>query len=697
MAIQDYDPCFCGSGKKFKWCCKHIDAQIKDAMRKAADGQHDAALRTIDEVIAAHPTNPEPLGRKAQMLFEQDKTDEAESALQKALDINPSYPFGQLLRGIFRYREGEVTGALLLFRKAADLYDPGAHSVVSRVYELIGECELKMNRPVAARAALDIAMRSQPADEEQTRSFEAIFGEESRFPLSARRPYRLQSAPAGASPARRAAWDAALAAAAGPRLGDVARAFEQLADDDPDDAAAWSNLALARAWLGENRTALEALDAYIARENDDERAAGAWAVGEVLRCGQGMESDADYLEHSYTYQMRQPQQVVAFLGHWEQENRLIGVQVREQEGVLTGLILDKVTGLTPELAAAQLARPGAHLLIFGDRMRLSNSNLAALERVRQELQQRVGAALAEGRASRDAPPFNEILAEATVFPVGIDDEAEATRRVIEHMARFFEDTWIHRPLHALRNVPPLDAAGHPLLRKKLLGVVQFLQECAAPGNYPYDFDQLRRKLGLMSAAPASAPAGATLDIGAMSAGELAALRPEPLTDEQAEQAYQAALKLDARDLAGVFATALVARPPSSGRPDRFPWYAHLVQLALAENNADRALDLLNEGEKSDCEQNEGRRRNDYELRRAQLHARRGETDLAQDVFDRLIARVPSETKFRSSAAESMLSARQGARALAFAEQGLAKAREKNDRDSENHFKELVAAAKRLAG
>ena len=119
-----------------------------------------------------------------------------------------------------------------------------------------------------------------------------------------------------------------------------------------------------------------------------------------------------------------------------------------------------------------------------------------------------------------------------------------------------------------------------------------------------------------------------------------------------------------------------------------------MQLALAEGDTERALDYLNEGEKADREQNEGRRRNDYELRRGQIHAKRGEPDAAQDVFERLIASAPSEMRFRSSAAEAMLGAKQGARALAFAEQGLAQARRQNDRDSEEHFRELVAAARK---
>src|SRR5262249_29303911 len=149
---------------------------------------------------------------------------------------------------------------------------------------------------------------------------------------------------------------------------------------------------------------------------------------------------------------------------------------------------------------------------------------------------------------------------------------------------------------------------------------------------------------------------------AMGAAELAALSADGLSDDQLEDAFHAAVKLDARELAGKFAKALVGRPANPNRPDRYSYFSHLVQMALAESKSDAALDYLNAGEKADCEANEGRRRNDYELRRGQLHAKRGEIDAAQDVFDRLIARVPAELKFRGSAAEAMLSARHGGRA-----------------------------------
>jgi hypothetical protein len=236
----------------------------------------------------------------------------------------------------------------------------------------------------------------------------------------------------------------------------------------------------------------------------------------------------------------------------------------------------------------------------------------------------------------------------------------------------------------------------------LIGVVQFLQGCAPSQGEAYDFDRLRNKLGLLGggAPTTSATAQATaprVDIGSMSAAELADLQVETLSEEQVDQAYRTAQQLDAQDLAVRFARSLVSRAPGADRRDRFPWYTFLVQRSLADGNTDAALDYINEGEKADCEHNEGRRRNDYELRRGQVHAKRGEVDAARDVFERLIERSPAELRYRGTAAESMLAIKQPAAALRFAEQGLAKAREKNDRDSEQYFMELAAAARKQAG
>jgi tetratricopeptide (TPR) repeat protein len=694
MALDQYAPCPCGSGKKFKWCCLPIHVEIDKAYRQDADGQHEAALRTMDEVVAAHPTNPEALGRKAQLLYQNEKVDDAEKVLDQAFAINPNYPFGHLLRGSFRQAEGELPGALLLYRKAAELYDTEARDSLSSLYSLITECELKLHRPVAARAALKMAMHLQPANGELRQAF----GAESTVPQTACKEYAFRSPPASAPPERRAAWDKTLASPN--RLGQAVQAFEQLTQADPEDGAAWYNLGLVRAWLGDNRAAIEALDQALRREADDARAAEMEALAQVLRQGWGLEDVSDYVETSYLLQIRDPQRLVQVLQDWNQDHRLIimpSAPEEEQAGIINGLVLDRQASLVTGSAAPAFVRLGAFLFIFRDQMRLWHTNRDALQRVREAFRKDADLALTEVRQDQRPATFADVLSSALILPVNVTDQAEAERGIREQVQGYFEETWLHQPLKSLQGAPPVDAAGHPQLRKKLGGIVQFLQDCASLGGRPssYDFDRLRRKLGLLGdgAAPASTAGGA--DVSGMGAAELAGLAVDSQSPEQLEQAFQAAQKLDARELATRFAQALVSRPPQPDRPDRFAVYAYLIQQAQAAGNLDAALDLVNEGEKADCEQNEGRRRNDYELRRAQLHVKRGETDQAGDVFERLIERVPDELRYRGTAAEAMLGARQGARALRFAESGLAQARAKNNRDSEQYFLELVAAAKKM--
>ena len=67
-----------------------------------------------------------------------------------------------------------------------------------------------------------------------------------------------------------------------------------------------------------------------------------------------------------------------------------------------------------------------------------------------------------------------------------DDNARLGKRIpwmlvqaIAVLQLYIEEKWIHKPLRSLSQVPPLDAAGHVGLRKKLRGVVQFLEDCAA--------------------------------------------------------------------------------------------------------------------------------------------------------------------------------------------------------------------------
>ncbi len=60
------------------------------------------------------------------------KIEEVETALSKSLELNLNFGMAYFLRGQFRENEGELLGPLMLFRKAAETFDPQGASINSR-------------------------------------------------------------------------------------------------------------------------------------------------------------------------------------------------------------------------------------------------------------------------------------------------------------------------------------------------------------------------------------------------------------------------------------------------------------------------------------------------------------------------------------------------------------------------------------
>ncbi|HEX4589628.1 MAG TPA: tetratricopeptide repeat protein, partial [Gemmataceae bacterium] len=664
------------------------------AFQQHNDGQHEAALQTMEAVVRQHPDNPEAWGRRAQLLSLNDKLEEAEQSLDKAFALNPNYAFGHMLRGMFRQQEGELLGALMLFRKAAEAYAPDAAEPLAYIHELIADIELRLNRPVAARAALKRATFLTPGNADLRKAFDSLFGSKSRLPEAARKDYALLPS---AGPAEE--WKGVIGEASTGRLADARKAFADWTQRHAHDPAGWYNLGLVQAWLGENPAAVEALAGYVERETDESKAGAAWALAEVLRCGHGIEREADYVENRAVMVLSDPRPLVNLLQQWEQGRRLIGMRSDPEQGMLSGLILDEIPALVLSGASSPPARLAAYLLVVGNVLQLWHPNTESLEKVLNETRQRLGPAAGEPQRSIGPVNFGDVVAEALLFPTAPTTELDAEAKMRDHAQQYFESTWIHRPYRGLGGVPPVDAAGSANLRKRLRGVIQFLQDCAA-GTAPrlYDFDRLRGKLGLEAAtaspsAPAVAPAQ-TADISPMSAADLSALDTRNLTAGQLDQAFRAAVQLDAAELAARFARSIVERPDAAAKADRWPYFQHLIQHAQSAGDFGTALNLVDEGEKADCESNEGRRRNDYELRRGRLLARSGQGDQAKDVFERLLGRAPDNMQIAGAATEAMLGAKRAKDALTFAEQGLAQARAQNNRDSEGYFLELVDAAKK---
>jgi thioredoxin-like negative regulator of GroEL len=693
MAISPYASCPCGSGKQFKWCCQPYYSYVEKALHQHERGQHAAAEQTVGQLVEKHQQVPQAYGYQAQVLFLHDKSAEADAALQKAFDLDPNFAFGFWLRGLMRLDEGEAVGALILFRKTAEVLDPNARDIQAQVHARIGELELQFNRPVAARAALERAYHFAPQSQDLKQALDSVFGPESKLPEAARKAYTFRPAPPDKTEALRPAIEAATSG----RLTDALKAFESLAESNSNNSAVAFNVALVRAWLGDNRRALEAIGRSIDPETDEAKAEEAGALGEVLRCGLGMEDETDYLEHRAYLEIRDPDAIGKLLTAWSEANRLVVVNVDREQGIFSALVLEKVPDLGTGIGTP-VARLMSYLVLEGNLIRLWHSNRAMLEEVVQDLRATAGGGVSEPKYDMGPAQFGDVVAEIMLFPTREGVEPDQVEQKMRERAReYFEETWVRRPLKSLGGATPLDAASHPRARKRLPGVIRFMEQClrgagpteeGKPSKPLYDFNRLRQKLGL--AASASTDTG-EVDFDTLSAAGLAAVKPEELSDAQVGDAFRAALRLDAPDLAGQFARSGASR---ASIPDRYPFFSHLANLAREDWKPEAVLRVLDEGEQADSATNEGRHREDYALARGKALAKSGDTDGAYHVFKEAISRSPASLNLYAPAAEAMLGRKQKDKALEFAELGLKQARAQQNRDAEQQFLELVAAAKK---
>src|SRR5207244_1968549 len=142
-------------------------------------GQVETAFRIMKEVVQEHGGNPEAWGQLARLHYAHDQLEEAEAAIEKAFAINPNYPFGLMLRSVFRMREGELAEALLLAREAEG--ESARLAELARVFERLtrenaGDGPAWFNLAVAHawlgenEKALEAIDRYLPLEEDEARA-----------------------------------------------------------------------------------------------------------------------------------------------------------------------------------------------------------------------------------------------------------------------------------------------------------------------------------------------------------------------------------------------------------------------------------------------------------------------------------------------------------------------------------------------
>ena len=176
-----YDPCTCGSGKKFKFCCKPFFFDIVNAMADAEDGHYKKALEWMKKAEKKGGQTPEILCRYAIVysFFDREKSEEF---LEKCFSLYPGHPRANYVRGIDLKQRGDYKGALEAYQTALRNYPPGDVYHLNEVWNNIGTVYCEEKRYADAKRAWEKALEYMPKDKTAARNLICMIHENPDVP-----------------------------------------------------------------------------------------------------------------------------------------------------------------------------------------------------------------------------------------------------------------------------------------------------------------------------------------------------------------------------------------------------------------------------------------------------------------------------------------------------------------------------------
>lgn len=687
MAVDLYSSCPCGSGKKFKWCCSSVWGPIEKAYECFSKGQVESAVSQMKALQVSSPDNPEVFGRLAELLLLSGQAQQAEAELDKAFKINPNYPFGYYLRAGLRIDEGEWEGALILLRKAAMYYHIDSKDDLARVYNLIFRCEMNRNKPLAAKVALQIAARYAPSNTQLKEMVEGLGGAQSRLPKIIRNNIMFLAS-------EKTSENTDFVESEDVRLGDLPDIFRKKIQANPSDNAARFNLAVSLAWVGMNKEACQILEEYIKKEKNEDLFRKAGVLLEVLKFAIGMDDESDYINFHLGVPLTNPEVVSKWLSELQQTRRLLPLHQDKETGTITFFLLEESSSglITTGMPSKEFSKVVGYLAIYPQTMVAWGYDQKKIENLKHEMMTKLQIPINQIVSTTNTADFGSVLLPAAIVPLTAKDQDEAKKIASSQMEKYFEEIWINNPRKSLQGNTPVDASAHPVLAKKLAGIIDFYEEILETQDSSlYDFNRLRHKLSLGQNLAQLADMAAK-PIKSMNVAELSNIDISDLNLEQLEEAFRASNTLDSQELSFKFARTLIEKGLSTANSLYVPIIKQLAEKELDNGNKPAMIELLNTAI--------SRLKNDHlseqtaELQIAKMKNLAKVNDIFQviKVVDEILAKHSDNDKLLIAAAETMIRLNQKSEAKKVCEAGLKFAKAKNKSDLLEFFNDMLKSA-----
>jgi len=589
MAIDPYSPCPGGTGKKIKFCCPDMIGELEKVERMLEGDQRAACLDHIESIEGKYPDRACLLSIKAMLQAQLVGPEKAEATLTQFTAKYPDNPVALAEKATIAASQGEGVAAIAplqaALEKCSDSVPPQVYDAISAVAQGL----IQDNQLVAGRAHLVLQLGIGGTKDQRPLELLIRLNNSPSIPLLAKQDLPLLPAPDDAL------WKTSFAKAFEPAL---RGAWRQAADQLTELAAQvgnWPaithNIAVLRTWLADTPRAIEAWRLYATQPIplDDAVEAEAFA--------QSLDPEAvDLVEVlSIEYAINDIEVLTARL---TASNRALQMPIDlarmdDEEGPppkAAFWILDRPSlGSGKDLKIADIPQVVGQAFIFGKQTdRAARVELATyrpqIERAQASLSEIAGDSLGAAGAeeiSTYVPALQHLLTLNWRLPEDTTPE-QRLKLINEQRQNVLLNVWPTQPQKILGGKSPQEVASDPAQKHKLLAAILLLEMATDQVASDFDFNQLRRNLGLPEAGPID---GSRANLPALPLARMARVDVKTLSDDQLVDLYRRADHY--RNVAALrkLAAELIARPGMDQKVDKAEVYGLLAQVEPDTNEA----------------------------------------------------------------------------------------------------------------
>jgi hypothetical protein len=630
MSLDPYAPCPCGSGKKLKFCCADVAADIEKIHRMIQGDQPRAALRHVEQTLATHPRQASLLDLKAILEISLGEKEQARSTIDAFLQAHPGNPSGLADRAVLLAPTTDVLAAVQSLQQALDQIDRNMPRRVLEALGVVGHALLVSGHLIAAQAHLWLYV-SVAQDDNKAIGLLARLNQMGGLPLLVRDQLRLRNWPAGVHWKPEAERATQLAS-----MGRWQRAVEivdTLGQSYGADPSLVYNRAILGGWLADERSLVAGLHAFARFNVPWDDAVEAEAIAQLL--------DADLADPPVNT-VRQ----VYFVNDLDAlQQRLIGDKRTEQYEPEHAI--DEGEGPRPRGSFLLLDRPApdsgieinrpdvplvlGFLSLYGrqtdraERLELVTDRGRRFDQTVRVVREIAGPALGDVAGEQIVGKTTEVeqsLSWRWAFPT---DTTPARRRelLVAERREAIIERWPDVGRAVLSGKSPRDAARDDRLRIPLAAAVLILEQGINNLDHADAIRELRLELGL----PLPEPIEPDEDAANISLVRIPRLRLERVADDDLAHLFRRAALTGAAAAIRAIAREALRRPSLA---DKIPPDEAYQRLIALENDPAKALKLIDEARQHSERHNESAAT--WDIAELELHFSEGNASEAERVL-----------------------------------------------------------------